>query len=411
MTHQRQRANGMLCLLMELMVFVWLLGKISPDKRAAKDDTGELVSGVSIASLGAACGVADARHIARMRYESADEYSVYSFYISLHPPFMDTVVSKGILSTMQYPSVNEVHSVCEHLRESVECGPGRVFVEVGSSVGMVSLYAASRGMQVLAFDPVLPNVERVRESVCLNGRVHCAERNEAGEACIVNTSEWGPYAPGNFRVFWKLVGSASGKRVVQTEPGNLAATMRGGGHYSGEVGMVQLDSVLGETPVELLLLTCQGFEYDVSGDLFVAIHTHIQLIPCNPGPRGRHAAAVDPAHPEHHLAAAPHPGRGGRRPGAAPGAHAAGARVRVLQSGSRAPVGRWAARVDSPGPCARVCHAAQGGRRASKHSGSAVRRGVGIEFVYRYISNVGGWSHNEGCCVCIVLFGVCRGSP
>jgi hypothetical protein len=37
---------------------------------------------------------------------------------------------------------------------AVDCHAGKLAVEVGSALGMVSMYLAERGMRVLALDPV-----------------------------------------------------------------------------------------------------------------------------------------------------------------------------------------------------------------------------------------------------------------
>ena len=105
----------------------------------------------------------------RMRYTSSDG-AAYEFDIALHEPESDQVISKGIKQGLfgpkgTYPSVDEFHSICEHT--GAQCENGKVLVEVGSAVGMVSLYAATRGMRVYAFDPLPPNVERLRESLSL----------------------------------------------------------------------------------------------------------------------------------------------------------------------------------------------------------------------------------------------------
>ena len=78
----------------------------------------------------------------------------------------------------RYPSIDEMHAICEHGMDpdsgyQANCGPGGVFVEVGSTIGMVALYAASRGMKVYAFDPLRPNIDRIRESLCLNSEKEC----------------------------------------------------------------------------------------------------------------------------------------------------------------------------------------------------------------------------------------------
>lgn len=177
----------------------------------------------------------------RMRYTSSDG-AAYEFDIALHEPESDQVISKGIKQGLfgpkgTYPSVDEFHSICEHT--GAQCENGKVLVEVGSAVGMVSLYAATRGMRVYAFDPLPPNVERLRESRRMNSLY-------------------------NLTIIWGLVGSTSDPagRWVESEPGNLAATMRGGGRVRAKVGVVTIDETVAERGIELLLLTCQGCELD-----------------------------------------------------------------------------------------------------------------------------------------------------
>lgn len=177
----------------------------------------------------------------RMRYTSANS-AAYEFDIALHAPEEDQVISKGIQQGLfgpkgTYPSVNEIHSICEH--NFASCEKDRVLVEVGSAVGMVSLYAATRGMRVYAFDPLPPNVERLDESRRINGLP-------------------------NLTIILGLVGASSDAvgKWVESEPGNLAATMRGGGRVRAKVGVVTVDETVAENNIELLLLTCQGCELD-----------------------------------------------------------------------------------------------------------------------------------------------------
>ena len=177
-----------------------------------------------------------------------------AFWISLHPAWEDLVVSKGIKEKRGYASVDEVHAVCNHLLFST-CGDGHLFVEVGSAVGAVSLYAAALGMRVVAFDPLETNVHRIEQSLCLNG----CSASPSYPSCIRFDSE-------SFTIRHALVGSMSGVvAAVQSEPGNLAATMRGGGAVSSlNVSVVTLDEELfwSGNSIELLLLTCQGAELD-----------------------------------------------------------------------------------------------------------------------------------------------------
>jgi FkbM family methyltransferase len=223
------------------------------------------------------------RTIAEMLYYSHRLHTEIRFLVSLHDPAVDTVVSKGILEGLfgppgKYPSVDEVHSICEHGHESafegsdynINCGKGGIFVEVGSAIGMVSLYAASRGMKVYAFDPLKPNVERMEESLCVNGAVDCLKqlaqkRIRDIDPCSNGTETWGPFSPSSFRLHENLVGSAADEkgRTVESMPGNLAATMSGGGSYRATVKTVTIDDRVPDPVIDLLLLTSQGHEFEV----------------------------------------------------------------------------------------------------------------------------------------------------
>lgn len=157
------------------------------------------------------------------------------FFVALHNPDVDRVVSKGILERGAYESVDEMHCVCKHIGT---CKPGATFVEVGSALGMVSVYAAKRGMHVHAFDPLQPNIELLQRSLRLNrlsARTYCA-----------------------------LVGAVPNRSGtwVESEPHNMAATIRGGGDYGELVSTVTLDGILNATLVDLMLLTCQGCELE-----------------------------------------------------------------------------------------------------------------------------------------------------
>lgn len=215
-------------------------------------------------------------NVVEMSYDSLHGNRAYRFLVALHDPDTDRIISLGIKEGKlgpKYESVDEMHSICEHSYRyySINCGPGRVFVEVGSALGMVSLYAASRGMRVYAFDPLTPNIQRLDESVCLNGRRHCLESLAASSSSVQRTEcskpsdGWGSFAPENFSRFCNLIGAYTDRvgRMVESEPGNLAATMRGGGSVRAQVKMVTIHEAVRDSVIELLLLTCQGSEYEV----------------------------------------------------------------------------------------------------------------------------------------------------
>ena len=250
---------------------------------------------------------------AEMQYSSIGN-TQFRFFVSLHDPLIDTVVSKGIQegtygSKHRYPSVDEMHAICEHGMDpesgyQANCGQGGVFVEVGSAIGMVALYAASRGMKVYAFDPLRPNIDRIRESLCLNGEKEClATHSLETSECLgppsMRSKFWGSFSPSNFILHENLVGSKpEGGRKVESEPGNLAATMRGGGSFQTNVTTVTIDESVPDAGIDVLLLTCQGYEFDVRHP-FLPSPLHSRQpppphpptpIPCAPSPP---AARVD----------------------------------------------------------------------------------------------------------------------
>jgi len=50
-----------------------------------------------------------------------------------------------------------------------DMSPGAVLYDVGANIGIYTLYAASRGVQVFAFEPALRNYLRLCENINLNG--------------------------------------------------------------------------------------------------------------------------------------------------------------------------------------------------------------------------------------------------
>jgi FkbM family methyltransferase len=200
--------------------------------------------------------IISSENIVEMHYATGNEK--YSFLVSLHPPDEDHVLSKGIKEGLfgpknKYPSVDEMHTICE---TNAACNTGNVFVEVGSALGVISVYMGRRGMKVYAFDPVLPNIQRLSESRCLNNARLC--RNTTENDCRPFFSQ------SNFHAMWHAVSSGEGPRSVQmqSEPRNMAATMRGGGSFKAEVQITTIDESVNEESIELLLLTCQGNEYN-----------------------------------------------------------------------------------------------------------------------------------------------------
>ena len=253
-------------------------------------------------------------NIVQMHYESLHGGSAVHFSVVLHDPDTDQIISRSIKEGKRgYDSINELHSICEHNQSgyTVHCGPGKVFVEVGSALGMVSLYAATRGMRVYAFDPLPPNIQRLDESLCLNGERRCLMEGEDSSEkrfrCSRPSDDWGSYAPGKFSRFCNLVGAHRDDygRVVESEPGNMAATMRGGGSVRARVKVVTIHEAVRDSVIEVLLLTCQGFEYEVRFLNFILLHI-IHLPVLHPGTARSPGAREVGEDSKHHLAAAPH---------------------------------------------------------------------------------------------------------
>jgi hypothetical protein len=151
---------------------------------------------------------------------------------------------------------------------------------------MVSMMLAERGMRVYALDPVLPNVQRMRESACLNGMRRClqshAHQPQASAARALrtltcrNSSAWERFSPANITLVHAVADRSTGSsRMVRALGSNLAATdpkgswaddaSRGSSPYTGEVATLALDDLLKDvhTDIELLHMCPQGEELRV----------------------------------------------------------------------------------------------------------------------------------------------------
>ena len=242
-------------------------------------------------------------------FNSPGDPNTIKYLLSLNSPVDDAVVSKGILNWMfsppgTYPSSTEVHTLCTAQPQTasprwmkkmlgvggleepvISCVEGKVAVEVGSAIGMVSMYLAERGMRVYALDPVLPNVMRLKESACLNGIRHCLQQagtahqpdsiHSAAQACR-NSSKWGQYSPLNLTLVHAVADRSTGSsRKVRALASNLAATdpksswERGSNRkdtpYAADVPTLALDDILEDSGanIELLHMCPQGEEFAV----------------------------------------------------------------------------------------------------------------------------------------------------
>lgn len=206
--------------------------------------------------------------------------NTWQFLLSLHDPKIDKVVSNGILNWLfsipgTYPSTTEVHTLCTALvngQPLINCESGKIAIEIGSAVGMVSAYLARRGMRVFAMDPVLPNIERLEETRCMNGMRQCLEQNE--DIDCHNHSNWGQFTPDNFVI---LHGAGGDKTNLKTKISSLAKNMAAtnlklggslgskGEMWSGLVSILTVDDIISKTNVhiEVLHISVQGSEWSV----------------------------------------------------------------------------------------------------------------------------------------------------
>jgi hypothetical protein len=123
--------------------------------------TGVLTTGsTSLKDLMQICGMREGQSFVK-----EVSYGRNSWLISLNDPNRDTVVSKSLLQQTNgtHPSTDEMNVLCstpvitewnksklpadETAVPLVACMPGKVAIEVGAAVGMVSLYLAAHGMQ------------------------------------------------------------------------------------------------------------------------------------------------------------------------------------------------------------------------------------------------------------------------
>jgi hypothetical protein len=180
------------------------------------------------------------RFISNIKYSSERSGRQFEYQLSLHDTEQDLVVSKLLLeSNGTYGTVSEVHAVCEGGQDGgygIDCEKGKTFVEVGSALGHVSMYMATRGMSVVAIDPLEANIERVRESMCLNGVAACllgspqlsTGAHDDRDKCS-QSSEWLSFSPKHVLAIVALVSNEANESLtlVESEPHNLAATIKG----------------------------------------------------------------------------------------------------------------------------------------------------------------------------------------
>ncbi|KAL4297380.1 hypothetical protein GQ457_12G023750 [Hibiscus cannabinus] len=125
-----------------------------------------------------------------------------------------------------------------------------VFVDVGANVGMASFAAAVMGFRVLAFEPVLENLQRICDGIWFN---RIEELVTVFEAAASDRN-------GNI-TFHKLVGRLDNSAVSAV---GAKLAFKSNEEIAVQVRSILLDEVIPESePVLLLKIDVQGWEYHV----------------------------------------------------------------------------------------------------------------------------------------------------
>ncbi|KAH9623931.1 hypothetical protein KSS87_010519 [Heliosperma pusillum] len=146
------------------------------------------------------------------------------------------------------PDISEtVQNVMGKFRDEGKMG---IFVDVGANVGMASFAAAVMGFQVLAFEPVFENLQRICDGIYFN---KVAEFVTVFEAAASDHM-------GNI-TFHKLVGRLDNS-AVSAAGAKLA--FKSNEEIAVQVKTIPLDDVIPKSvPVLLLKIDVQGWEYHV----------------------------------------------------------------------------------------------------------------------------------------------------
>ncbi|KAB2618637.1 hypothetical protein D8674_014506 [Pyrus ussuriensis x Pyrus communis] len=132
-------------------------------------------------------------------------------------------------------------------------GEGRdngLVVDVGANVGIASFAAAVMGFQVLAFEPVFENLQRICDGIYLN---------RVGDLVTVFEAAASD-SPGNI-TFHKLVGRMDNSAISAT---GARLAFKNNKEVAVQVRTIPLDDVIQESePVLLLKIDVQGWEYHV----------------------------------------------------------------------------------------------------------------------------------------------------
>jgi len=172
------------------------------------------------------------------------------FMVCTHDPEED-IMSSLLLRSERSVIMEALQELCEE--GVLSCRAGRTFVEAGAAFGYASLRMAAAGMRVHAIEPQAANADLIRAAVAANKR-------ELGLAMDLVVHECG-------------VGPDGEHVHVNHVEGNRAATylcMPGQEFSAGgfaEVPTSTLSTLIGGADVHVLMLTCQGCEWEAVTEL------------------------------------------------------------------------------------------------------------------------------------------------
>lgn len=180
----------------------------------------------------------------------------HSFFISLadlgtfeKPNRNFQRILKGKL--FQKPVISgTVQTILERLKAGGRVTGKSIVVDVGANVGMATFAAAAMGFRVLAFEPILENIQKLCDGVYLN---RVSSLVQVHHLAVSNT-------PGHITMY-KVVGRLDNSAVSAT---GATLAFKGNEAIPVTIKSVTLDSVVPpSSPVLLLKIDVQGWEYHV----------------------------------------------------------------------------------------------------------------------------------------------------
>ncbi|CAI0389363.1 unnamed protein product [Linum tenue] len=143
-----------------------------------------------------------------------------------------------------------IQGILEGMKKKEGKSDGGLVVDVGANVGMASFAAAVMGFKVLAFEPVLENLQRLCDGIWFNRVGELVTVFEAAASDRV----------GNI-TFYKLVGRLDNSAISAT---GAKLAFKSNEEVAVQVRTIPLDEVIPESqPVLLLKIDVQGWEYHV----------------------------------------------------------------------------------------------------------------------------------------------------